>query len=131
ARPSQGSLRKLTRTSAGEAFGASSPALSARRECPYYVSIGHYEGYWLGGVESRKGAGPEPTGSRLFPFPAHQTGRVHFEHPAFRLVSPQHPRERSTPHGAGRRHRGFLASHCDTAGSKGHQDGAPEIVEGW
>src|SRR6266852_5377645 len=72
-------------------------------------------------VESRKGAGPGPTGSRWFPFPAHQTGRVHFEHPAFRLVSPQHPRERSTPHGAVRRHRGFLASHCDTAGSKGHQ----------
>jgi hypothetical protein len=56
----------------------------------------------------------------LFPFPAHQTGRVHFEHPAFRLVSPQHPRERSPPHGAERRHRGFLTSHCDTAGSKGH-----------
>jgi hypothetical protein len=35
------------------------------------------------------------TGHRLFPFPAHQTGRVHFEHPAFRLASPQHPRERS------------------------------------
>src|SRR6266849_706272 len=75
----------------------------------------------LYGVESRKGASPGPTGSRLFPFPAHQTGRVHFEHPAFRLVSPQHPRERSTPHGVVRRHRGFLASHCDTAGSKGHQ----------
>ena len=56
----------------------------------------------------------------MFPFPAHQTGRVHFEHPAFRLVSPQHPRERSPPHGAERRHRGFLTSHCDTAGSKGH-----------
>src|ERR1022692_728172 len=27
-------------------------------------------------VESRKGAWPGPTGSRLFPFPAHQTGRV-------------------------------------------------------
>ena len=32
----------------------------------------------------------------MFPFPAHQTGRVHFEHPAFRLDSPQHPRKR--PH---------------------------------
>ena len=49
ARPSQESLRKLTRTSVGEAFGASSPALSARREYPYYASIGHFEGYWLGG----------------------------------------------------------------------------------
>src|SRR6266849_5818342 len=56
-------------------------------------------------VESRKGAGPGPTGSRWFPFPAHQTGRVHFEHPAFRLVSPQAhgsrprctSRNRSTP----------------------------------
>ena len=52
-------------------------------------------------------------------FAGHTTGRVHFEHPAFRLVSPQHPREWSTPHGAVRRPRGFLASHCDTAGSKG------------
>src|SRR6266849_4706865 len=39
-------------------------------------------------VESRKGAGPGPTGSRLFPFPAHQTGRARFEHPAFRQTSP-------------------------------------------
>jgi hypothetical protein len=47
-------------------------------------------------VESRKGASPEPTGSRLFPFPAHQTGRARFlEHPAFRLVSPQRPRKGS------------------------------------
>jgi hypothetical protein len=30
-----------------------------------------------------------------FPFPAHQTGHAHFEHPAFRLVSPQRPRKRS------------------------------------
>jgi hypothetical protein len=57
-------------------------------------------------VESRKGAWPGPTGSRLFPFPAHQTGRVHFGHPAFRLASPQHPREHSTLRSAGRRHRG-------------------------
>jgi hypothetical protein len=49
ARPSQESLRKLTRTSVGEAFGASSPALSARRECPYYASIGRFDKYWLGG----------------------------------------------------------------------------------
>src|ERR1017187_5687310 len=70
-------------------------------------------------VESRKGAWPGPTGSRRFPFPAHQTGRVHLGHPAFRLVSPQHTHERSTPRSAGRRHRGLLASHCDTAGSKG------------
>src|ERR1035438_9593849 len=46
-------------------------------------------------VESRKGAGPGPTGRRLFPFPAHQTGRAQLEHPAFRLVSPQRPRKRS------------------------------------
>src|SRR5260370_41821648 len=46
-------------------------------------------------VESRKGARPGPTGSWLFPFPAHKTGRAHFEHPAFRLVSPQRPRKRS------------------------------------
>jgi hypothetical protein len=47
------------------------------------------------GVESRKGARPGPTGSRLFPFPAHQTGRAQLEHPAFRLVSPQRPRKRT------------------------------------
>jgi len=41
-----------------------------------------------GAVESRKGAWPGPTGSRLFPFPAHQTGRALFEHPAFRQTSP-------------------------------------------
>src|SRR6266576_5272708 len=46
-------------------------------------------------VESRKGARPGPTGSRLFSFPAHQTGRAQLEHPAFRLVSPQRPRKRS------------------------------------
>jgi hypothetical protein len=46
-------------------------------------------------VESRKGARPGPTGSRLFPFPAHQTGRAQLEHPAFRLVSPQRPRKRT------------------------------------
>jgi len=40
-------------------------------------------------VESRKGAGPGPTGSRWFPFPAHRTGRAHFEHPALRQISPQ------------------------------------------
>src|ERR1700693_4831331 len=55
-------------------------------------------------VESRKGAVSEPKGTDPFPLPAHQTGRVHFEHPAFRLVSPQHPREWSPQHGAGRRH---------------------------
>jgi hypothetical protein len=33
-------------------------------------------------VEEERGAGP--TGSRPFPFPARQTGRAHFEHPAFR-----------------------------------------------
>ena len=56
-------------------------------------------------VESRKGAGPGPTGSRLFPFPAHQTGQARFEHPAFRQISPQAhgsrprctSRNRSTP----------------------------------
>jgi len=39
-------------------------------------------------VESRKGARPGTSVSRWFPFPAHQTGRAHFEHPAFRLASP-------------------------------------------
>jgi hypothetical protein len=39
-------------------------------------------------VESRKGAVPGPTGSRSFPFPAHQTGHARFEHPAFRQISP-------------------------------------------
>jgi hypothetical protein len=56
-------------------------------------------------VESRKGAGPGPTGSRWFPFPAHQTGRADFPHPAFRQISPQAhgrgpmctSRNRSTP----------------------------------
>jgi hypothetical protein len=37
----------LTRIRVGEVFGASSPAMSAPRECPYYASIGHFEGYWL------------------------------------------------------------------------------------
>jgi hypothetical protein len=37
-------------------------------------------------VEEERGAGP--TGSRPFPFPAHQTGRALFEHPAFRQNSP-------------------------------------------
>jgi len=46
-------------------------------------------------VESRKGAEPGPTGSRWFPFPAHQTRRADFPHRAFRLISPQHPRRRS------------------------------------
>src|SRR5207248_8651569 len=57
------------------------------------------------GVESRKGAGPGPNGNRWFPFPAHQTGRAHFEHPAFRQTSPHAhgsrrrwtSRSRSTP----------------------------------
>jgi hypothetical protein len=40
-------------------------------------------------IESRKGAGPGPTGSRWFPFSAHRTGRAHFEHPALRQTSPQ------------------------------------------
>jgi hypothetical protein len=72
-------------------------------------------------VEEGRGIGTKQV-TDPFPFPAHQTGHVDFPHPAFRLVSPQHPREPSPPHGAGRRHRGFLASHCDTAGSKGHQN---------
>src|ERR1035437_1179475 len=49
----------------------------------------------LYGVESRKGARPGTSVSRWFPFPAHQTGRAQLEHPAFRLVSPQRPRNRS------------------------------------
>src|ERR1700730_17110729 len=56
-------------------------------------------------VESRKGARPGPTGSRWFPFPAHQTGRADFPHPAYRQISPQAhgrgpmctSRNRSTP----------------------------------
>jgi len=44
-------------------------------------------------VEPRKGAGPGPTGSRLFPFPAHQTGQARFEHPAFRQTSPTSSRK--------------------------------------
>jgi len=40
-------------------------------------------------VESRKGAGPGPTGSRWFPFPAHRTGQADFPHPALRQTSPQ------------------------------------------
>ena len=35
------------------------------------------------------GRGARPTGSRPFPVPAHQTGRAHFEHPAFRQTSPR------------------------------------------
>src|SRR5207244_10689496 len=46
-------------------------------------------------VESRKGARPGPTGSRRFPFPAHQTRRADFPHRAFRLASPQRPRKPS------------------------------------
>jgi hypothetical protein len=46
-------------------------------------------------VESRKGAVPCARAPSPFPFPAHQTGHAHFEHPAFRLVSPQRPRKRS------------------------------------
>jgi hypothetical protein len=38
-------------------------------------------------VESRKGAWPGPTGSRLFPFPAHQTQHADFPHWAFRQTS--------------------------------------------
>jgi hypothetical protein len=41
---------------------------------------------WGRRVEEERGAGP--TGSRPFPFPAHQTGRALFEHPAFRQTSP-------------------------------------------
>jgi hypothetical protein len=56
-------------------------------------------------VESRKGAGRGPTGSRWFPFPAHQTGRADFPHPAFGQISPRAhgrgprctSRNRSTP----------------------------------
>ena len=92
----------------------------AARSLPPLPVRHFFDPYELIAVESRKGAVSEPKGTDPFPLPAHQTGRVHFEHPAFRLVSPQHPRERSPPHGAERRHRGFLASHCDTAGSKGH-----------
>src|SRR5260370_8802712 len=38
---------------------------------------------WSVWVESRKGAVPEGP----FPFPAHQTGRADFRHPAFRRTS--------------------------------------------
>ena len=56
-------------------------------------------------VESRKGAGPGPAGSRWFPFPAHRTGHADFPHPALRQISPQAhgsrprctSRNRSTP----------------------------------
>src|SRR5262245_47080723 len=41
------------------------------------------------GVESRKGAVPASVQTAgPFPFPAHQTGRARFEHPAFRQTSP-------------------------------------------
>src|SRR6266852_2651782 len=40
-------------------------------------------------VESRKGAGPGPTGSRWFPFPAPRTGHTDFPYPALRQTSPQ------------------------------------------
>ena len=44
-------------------------------------------------VESRKGARPGTSVSRWFPFPAHQTGRARFEHPAFRQTSPTSSRK--------------------------------------
>src|SRR5260370_20750112 len=42
-------------------------------------------------VESRKGARPGPTGIRLFPFPAHQTGRALLEQPSHLPFPPDHP----------------------------------------
>src|SRR5260370_3187864 len=43
----------------------------------------------LPSVESRKGAVASPYGVAPFPFPAHQTGRADFPHPAFRQTSRQ------------------------------------------
>jgi hypothetical protein len=40
-----------------------------------------------------EGRWPGPTGSRWFPFPAHQTGRAQLEHPAFRQTSPTSSRK--------------------------------------
>jgi hypothetical protein len=39
-------------------------------------------------VESRKGAVSVAIATGPFPFPAHQTGRAYFGHPAFRQISP-------------------------------------------
>jgi len=38
-------------------------------------------------VESRMGASTGANSAAPFPIPAHQTGRAHFRHPAFRLAS--------------------------------------------
>src|ERR1039457_4016894 len=56
-------------------------------------------------VEEGRGAGP--TGSRWFPFPAHQTGRARFEHPAFRQTSPTSSRKWPQMHIAEPQHAQF------------------------
>jgi hypothetical protein len=58
-------------------------------------------------VESRKGARPGTSVSRWFPFPAHQTGRAHFEHPAFRQTSPTSSRKWPQMHIAEPQHAQF------------------------
>src|SRR5260370_39190414 len=48
----------------------------------------HCEIYGLGVHGTAIVARPGTSVSRWFPFPAHQTGRARFEHPAFRQTSP-------------------------------------------
>jgi hypothetical protein len=45
-----------------------------------------------------EGRGSECNSTSPFPFPAHQTGRAHFEHPAFRQISPTSSRTASPKH---------------------------------
>ncbi len=81
--------------------------------------------FWAGGVESRKGARPGTSVSRWFPFPAHQTGRAHFGHPAFRQTSPsayERPRtkRRSTPSSPYTTRSGYLAGSGTSAQAAFH-----------
>ena len=63
------------------------PGGSNRCVCRFLLALTNLSTKESYTVESRKGAGPGPTGSRWFPFPAHRTGRAHFEHPALRQTS--------------------------------------------
>src|SRR6266851_7822444 len=50
-----------------------------------------FTGRWFGGMNSATDTFCLPLNTAAFA--RRTTGRVHFEHPAFRLVSPRHPRE--------------------------------------
>jgi hypothetical protein len=78
----------------------------------YQVGMSNYltnmiedgSGKKMGGrVEERRG-GWSLAGVAPFPFPAHQTGRADFPHPAFRLASSRGPRRRSNVHASKTQH---------------------------